>query len=412
MWTLKKAWYRTFQFVFNACQYLIYWVCRRSPELLQGAGSIKKLPAFIKSKGIDKVLIVTDGILSKIGLLDSLFAACNEAKLDYVLYDGAEVNPSIECIEKAYKAYCENKCQAFIAFGGGSSMDCAKAAAARVARPNRTIAQLGGTLKVHKKIPTLFAVPTTAGTGSETTVAAVVTDYATHHKYAVQDPCLLPRYAVLDAELTVGLPPHITSTTGMDALTHAVEAYTNKFAPKYTDELAEKAVKLIFTNLEKAYADGKDIEARSNMLLASFYAGAAFSRACVGNVHAIAHTLGGLYGTPHGLANAVILPYVMEDFGPAVYKKLARLADIVGIKGTDEAEKARAFILEIRRMNKDMNIVDKFDHIKDSDIPQMVVWATKEANPIYPVPVIWDKEQFAKTISRLRKPAVETATVS
>ena len=408
MWTLKKAWYRTFQFVFNIGQ---AFMPQHSPELLDGAGSIKRLPSFIKSKGIDKVLIVTDSVLSKIGLLDSLFVACKEAKLHYVLYDGAEVNPSIECIEKAFNMYRDNKCQAFIAFGGGSSMDCAKAAAARVSRPNRSIEQLGGTLKVLKKLPPLFAVPTTAGTGSEATLAAVVTDYSTHHKYAIQDPCLLPHYAVLDPELTVGLPPQVTSTTGMDALTHAVEAYTNKFAPKYTQRLAEKATKLIFENLEIAYADGKNVEARSNMLLASFYAGRAFSRACVGNVHAIAHTLGGLYGTPHGLANAIILPSVMEDFGPAVYPKLARLAEIVGISGRDDGEKARAFIAEIRRMNRDMNIPDQVDFIKDKDIPQMVEWAMKEANPIYPVPVIWDAEQMARTINRLRKPVTDEAAV-
>lgn len=409
MSTIKNAWYRTFQFFLNIGQ---FFMPQHSPELLDGAGSIKKLPTFIKSKGVDRVLIVTDSVLSKIGLLDSLFAACAEAKLEYVLYDGAQVNPSIECIETAYKQYCDNKCQAFIAFGGGSSMDCAKAAAARVARPNRSIPQLGGTLRVHAKLPLLFAVPTTAGTGSEATIAAVVTDYSTHHKYAIQDPCLLPRYAVLDPELTVGLPPQVTSTTGMDALTHAVEAYTNKLAPKYTQHLSEKATKLIFDNLEKAYADGKNIEARSNMQLASFYAGRAFSRACVGNVHAIAHTLGGLYGTPHGLANAIVLPYVMEDFGSAVYPKLARLADIVGIKGRDDGEKARAFIAEIRRMNRDMNIPEQIDCIKDKDIPQMIEWALKEANPVYPVPVIWDKEQMAKTINRLRKPVTQEATVN
>jgi len=404
MWTLKKAWYRIFQFVFNLCQYLLP---RRSPELLEGPGSIKQLPTLIQTKGIHKVLIVTDAILPKIGLLDNLFTACSEAGLNYVLYDGAQVNPSIECIEAAFDRYRENECQAFIAFGGGSSMDCAKAAAARVARPKRSIQELGGTLKVLKKIPMIFAVPTTAGTGSETTVAAVVTDYSTHHKYAIQDPCLIPHVAVLDAELTVGLPPHITATTGMDALTHAVEAYPNRFAPQYTDRLAEKAVKLIFDNLELAYNDGANITARQNMLRASFYAGAAFSRACVGNVHAIAHTLGGLYGTAHGLANAVILPYVLEDFGPAVYFKLARLAEIAGVEGKDDGEKARAFIDAIRQLNKDMNIIDQFDFILDEDIPQMVAWALKEANPIYPVPVIWDEAQMIRTISRVRRQPVD-----
>jgi alcohol dehydrogenase len=399
MWTLKKIWYRIFQFFLTRAEYLMPW---RQPELLEGPGAVKKLPAFVKSKGIDKVLIVTDQVLHKIGLLNTLFAACDEAGLSYVLFDGAEPNPSLENIEDARKLYVENQCQGFIAFGGGSSMDCAKAAGARIARPNKTISQMGGTLKVLKKIPPFFAVPTTAGTGSETTIAAVVTDRSTHHKYAVQDLVLIPKYAVLDPELTIGLPPHITSTTGMDALTHAVEAYTNILAPKYTDELAEKAVRLIFDNLETVYRDGSNMEARQNMLRASFYGGAAFTRACVGYVHAIAHTLGGLYGTPHGLANAVILPYVMEDFGPAVYKKLARLAEIVDIQGKDDEEKAKAFISEIRRMNRDMKIIDKFDFIQDEDIPQMIQWALKEANPIYPVPVLWDKAQFEKTIARIR----------
>ncbi len=406
MQKLKVAWYRVFQAVFNLAQYVIP---RRSPELLEGVGGIKKLPEFVKAKGITNVLIVTDNVLHKIGLLNSLMTACDEAKLSYTLYDGAEVNPSIECIEAAYEAYKGNACQGFIAFGGGSSMDCAKAAAARVARPNRSIAQLGGTLKVHKKIPTIFAVPTTAGTGSETTVAAVVTDYSTHHKYAIQDPCLVPHYAVLDPELTVGLPPHITSTTGMDALTHAVEAYTNLFAPRYTQQLSEKAVKLIFDNLKTAYDDGKNMQARQNMLLASFYAGAAFSRACVGNVHAIAHTMGGLYGTPHGLANAVILPVVMEEYGQAVYPKLAALADIVGIGGSSVEEKGRAFIAAMHEMNDYMKIPRGFDVIKDKDIPQMVEWALKEANPVYPVPVIWDAQQMTKTINRLRIPVTVAA---
>jgi len=399
MWTLKKIWYRIFQFFLTSAEYLMPW---RQPELLEGPGSIKKLPAFVRSKGIDKVLIVTDAVLHRIGLLDTLFAACDEAGLTYVLFDGAEPNPSIENIEDARKLYVDNQCQGIIAFGGGSSMDCAKAAGARVAKPRQSISQMGGTLRVLKRIPPLFAVPTTAGTGSETTIAAVVTDRKTHHKYAVQDLCLIPRYAVLDPELTVGLPPHITSTTGMDALTHAVEAYTNHRAPKYTDELAVKAVRLIFENLETAYADGKNIEARHNMQLASFYAGAAFTRACVGYVHGIAHTLGGLYGTPHGLANAVILPYVMEDFGPAVYFKLARLAEVVGIQGKDDEEKAKAFIREIRRMNRDMKIQDKFDFIQDKDIPQMIKWAMKEANPIYPVPELWHEPEFERTIARIR----------
>ena len=399
LWSLKKIWYRVFQFVLTSAMYLMPW---RQPELISGAGSIKKLPEFIKSKGVNNVLIVTDSVLRKLGLLDSFFAACDAAGLKGVVYDGVEPNPSIENIEEARKLYVENKCDGIVAFGGGSAMDCAKAAGARVVKPRQSISQMGGTLRVLKRLPPIFAVPTTAGTGSETTIAAVVTDRAAHHKYAVQDLCLIPRYAVLDPELTVGLPPHITSTTGMDALTHAVEAYTNKFAPKSTDKLAIEAVKLIFENLETVYQDGKNITARYNMQLAAFYGGAAFTRACVGYVHGVAHTMGGLYGTPHGLANAVILPYVMEEFGPAVYYKLARLAEAVGINGKDDEEKAKAFIREIRRMNTDMHIQEKFDFIKDEDIPQMIKWAMKEANPIYPVPVLWHEPEFRALIAKIR----------
>lgn len=399
LWTLQKIWYRVFQFVLTSSMYLMPW---RQPELLKGPGSIKQLPAFIKSKGVKNVLIVTDTVLRKLGLLDSFFAACDAEGLKGVVYDGVEPNPSIENIEAARKLYLDNKCDGIVAFGGGSAMDCAKAAGARVVKPRQSVARMGGTLRVLKRLPPLFAVPTTAGTGSETTIAAIVTDRSTHHKYAIQDLSLIPRYAVLDPELTLGLPPHITSTTGMDALTHAVEAYTNLFAPKSTDKLAIEAVKLIFENLEKVYKNGADIAARYNMQLAAYYAGAAFTRACVGYVHGVAHTLGGLYGTPHGLANAVILPYVMDEFGSSVYCKLARLAEAVGINGKDDEEKAKAFIREIRRLNADMRIQDKFDFIQEKDIPQMIRWAMKEANPIYPVPVLWHEPEFRALIARLR----------
>lgn len=281
-------------------------------------------------------------------------------------------------------------------------MDCAKVAGARVSNPNTTVSQMRGLLKVFKKLPPFFAVPTTAGTGSETTLAAVVSNMQTHEKYAINDPKLRPKYAVLDPELTTGLPKKITSTTGMDALTHAVEAYIGQSGVKSTNDYAEKATKLIFDNLEKAYEDGKDIEARENMLVASFYAGMAFTRAYVGYVHAIAHNLGGLYGTPHGLANAVILPHVLEYYGETAHEKLAKLADIVGIDGDSDKEKAEKFIEEIKEMNEEMDIPEHFDFIKDEDIPTIVARALKEGNPLYPVPKIMDEEDCTKVVKAIR----------
>ena len=401
-WTLKKCGYRIAQKVLKLAMCFMNWF---EPELLEGEGAILKLPAFIKNKNINKVLIVTDKGLMSIHLLDSLFEELKKENIDYVVYDGVQPNPTIPSIEECKQIYLDNNCQGIIAFGGGSPMDCAKAAAARVVKPKKSVRKMRGYLKVNKKLPPFFAVPTTAGTGSETTLAAVVTDPTTHEKNAICDPCLRPKYAVLDPALTVGLPPHITSTTGMDALTHAVESYIGKSNVKSTIKYAEDAVKLIHTNLEKVYINGKDMEARNNMLKASFYAGNAFTRAFVGYVHAIAHNLGGMYNTPHGLANAVILPYVLEWYGPSVYKPLAKLSDLIGLSKENMSleDKAKAYIAEIRRMNQAMNIPDKFDFIKEEDIPTLVERALKEGNPGYPVPKIMNKNDCEEVIRQLMK---------
>ncbi len=399
-WALKKCGYRISQKVLKFAMCFMNW---SEPQLLEGDGAVLKLPKFIKEKGINKVLVVTDKGLMGLHLLDPMFEELKKEGVEYVVYDGVQPNPTIPNIEECKDLYISANCQGIIAFGGGSPMDCAKAAAARVVKPKKSVRKMRGYLKVNKKLPPFFAVPTTAGTGSETTLAAVVTDPETHEKNAIADPCLRPKYAVLDPSLTIGLPPHITSTTGMDALTHAVESYIGKSNVKSTIRYAEDAVKLIHSNLEKAYANGKDVEARENMLKASFYAGAAFTRAFVGYVHAIAHNLGGMYGTPHGLANAVILPYVLEWYGKSAYKQLAKLADLIGLskEGMTVEEKGKAYIAEIRRMNKAMNIPEKFDFIKEEDLPILVKRALKEGNPGYPVPKIMNAKECEKVIRLL-----------
>ncbi len=401
LWTLKKCYYRINQKVLKLGLCFMNW---KEPELLEGEGAVLKLPKFIKDKGINKVLIVTDKGLMNLHILDPLFEELKAQGMEYVVYDGVQPNPTIPNIEECKDVYIKNNCQGIIAFGGGSPMDCAKAAGARVVKPKQSVRKMRGYLKVGKKLPPFFAVPTTAGTGSETTLAAVVSDPETHEKNVIADMPLRPKYAVLDPALTIGLPPHITSTTGMDAYTHAIESYIGKSNVKSTIRYAEEAAKIIHENLEKAYFDGKDMEARKNMLKGSYLAGAAFTRAFVGYVHAIAHNLGGLYNTPHGLANAVILPYVLEWYGKAAYPKLAKLADIVGItkEGMTVEEKGKAFIEDIRRMNKVMNIPEKFDFIKEEDIPTLVSRALKEGNPGYPVPKIIDAKEMEKIIRSIR----------
>lgn len=397
---LVKVWYRVFQFCFYNASHFLKW---RKPLILRGAGSVMKLPDTVKKFGIGNVLFVTDKVITELHLPDSLLNELIANDIKFTVFDSVKANPTIDIVEQARKAYIDNGCNGFIAFGGGSVIDTAKAAAARIVRPKTSIQLLRGFLKVLKTPPPVFAVPTTAGTGSEVTVAAVITDGSSHHKYAINDPQLIPVCCVLDPELTIGLPPAITAFTGMDALTHAVEAYITRGVTKRCRKLSEDAVKLIFANIMKAYADGSDIVARDNMLLAAFYAGDSFTRAGLTYVHPIAHTLGGIYNEAHGRANAVILPYVLDAFGSCIYKKLAKLAQAAGldVSGKTDEQAAKVFISAIRQFNAEMGIPEKFSFIKRGDVPRMVKWALKEANPWYPVPKIFGKSEIASIIEQI-----------
>ena len=399
MFSLKNAYYRGFQAVFNVGARCLSW---RRPIPVSGPGAIRRIPELLREEKVGRVMLVTGPTVGR-KLAPKILAELDAAGIAWTMFDQVEANPSVSTVNRIRERYLAEGCEGFLAVGGGSPMDAAKAAAACVVRRTDEVGKMAGLMKVGRKLPPFIAVPTTAGTGSETTIAAVVTDGETHHKYALMDMHLVPKIAVLDPEMTRELPPKITAATGMDALTHAVEAYLCwTYNTAESIRLAEEAVVGIFRFLERAYRDGSDMEARTEMLIASYKAGFAFTRAGVGNVHAIAHTLGGLYNTPHGLANAVILPIVLEDYGAAVEKKLAHLAELSGVKtGGTDAEKAAAFIAEIRAMNRRMEIPTGFSHIREEDVPQMVAWALAEANPVYPVPVIYDEKRCEAVIRRI-----------
>jgi len=390
---------RAFQVSAHLAMPLLDW---KEPKVLRGPGSVDELPGLIKSMGLRRVLLVTDAGLVAAGLPGGLLRALEREGIGCAAYDRTEVNPTIQNAEEACALYRENDCQGIIGFGGGSSLDCAKAAGALVARPRAGISKLRGLLKVLKRLPPLFAVPTTAGTGSEATLACILKDPAIGEKFAINDPVLRPKAAVLDPALTAGLPPDLTAQTGMDALVHAVEAFIGRSRTKWTDAAALEAVRLIFANLEKAYADGSDLRAREAMLEASYRGGVAFSRAYVGYCHGIAHSLGGLYGTPHGLANAVIFPAVLEWYGPSAHARLARLAEAAGIRGQGDAEKAAGFIAALKEMNLRMNIPESFGCIREEDIPLLAGRAIKECNPLYPVPKIMRRAECENVIRGLR----------
>lgn len=275
-------------------------------------------------------------------------------------------------------------------------MDCAKALGARIVRPRKPLAKMEGLLHVMHRLPLLIAVPTTAGTGSETTLAAVITDETTHHKYPINDFSLIPAYAVLEPKVTTALPPQLTATTGMDALTHAVEAYIGNSTTAKTRAAAVEAIRLIFHNLPIAYENGQDLAARSHMLHAAYLAGIAFTQSYVGYVHAIAHSLGGKYGIAHGLANSVLLPVVLRSYGKAASKKLAELAKLTDLVDNhiSEEEAAGRFITHIEEMNRKMQIPHTLPGIRTEDIPELSAYADHEANPLYPVPVLWDQAQL------------------
>ncbi|MGN7479277.1 iron-containing alcohol dehydrogenase [Solibacillus silvestris] len=390
---MYTAYCRTFQSSMRVGMKLMNW---RQPELLQGENSLLKLPGLVKSLNLNKLLIITDEGINKLQLTAPLLEGLQQLDITFVVYSKTVPNPTFTNIAEALELYHAYNCEGIIAFGGGSPIDCAKAVAARIARPEKSLAQLKGIFKIRKEVPPLFAVPTTAGTGSEGTIAAVVSNSETHEKFAMMDSVLVPHYAVLDPLLTVNLPRHITSTTGMDALTHAVEAYIGKSNTEETRKYAREAVIIIFKYLARAYEDGSDMKARTEMQRAAYLAGLAFTRAYVGYVHAIAHTLGGFYQVPHGLANAVILPHVLRFYGKSAAKPLAELANLVGIgKITDSDEKkAELFIEAIEELNKKMSIPSKIKGIVNRDVPLMVERALQEANPLYPVPQILNKDEM------------------
>lgn len=390
MHALRKIWCRTYQTAFRAVLPILPY---REPKPL---ASFEAAAETLAHNGVRCVLIVTDKTIMALGLTQELERQLDANGIAYSIFDEVVPNPTIANVEAARERYLANGCDAIIAFGGGSVMDCAKVCGARIVRPRRPVKRMRGILRVLLPLPTLIAVPTTAGTGSETTLAAVITDGETHYKYPINDFCLIPHYAVLDYRTTLGLPSAITATTGMDALVHAVEAYIGRSTTKETRQRAIEAVSLIHRYLLRAYRDGTDAEARKQMLRAAYCAGIAFTKSYVGYVHAVAHSLGGQYGIAHGLANAVLLPHFLDEYGASCERRLADLARRAGVVAhdTDDTSAAAQFIAWVREMNAAMDIPTTLPGIHDEDIPLMAKRADAEGNPLYPVPRLMDAHEL------------------
>lgn len=393
----SKIWCRGYQAGFRLISPLLPY---RKPTQLENVEQLKQV---VVKSGVRRIMLVTDKSILRLGLTREVEETLLNAGVKVIVFDGVVQNPTVSCIETGLSIFKQQACEGIIAFGGGSVMDCAKIIGARFVRPNKRVQKMKGLLKIRKKLPLFIAVPTTAGTGSEATVAAVITDEATHRKFPINDFSLIAHYVLLDPKVTIGLPKNITAWTGMDALVHAVEAYIGKSTTAETRKLSEEAVKLIAENLLVAFEDGSNLVARSNMLKASYYAGVSFTRSYVGYVHAIAHSIGGMYGVQHGLCNAIILPYMLESFGETVYKPLSRLAKIIGIadEKTVDSEATTIFINWVKDLNEKMGIPTKIRELKMVDVPTLAKRASAEANPLYPVPKLMSKKELEKIYYKL-----------
>ncbi len=392
---MPMIWYKTlycraFQLGLRAALPLLPY---RDPAILDRT---EQVTALLREKHIRRPLLITDRNLVALGLTEPLQTSLVAAEIDCVVFDETRPNPTTALVEAAAARYREMDCDALIAFGGGSPMDLAKAVGARLVRPKKPLPSMAGILKVRKRLPLLIAIPTTAGTGSETTLAAVITDSETRHKFAINDFPLIPSYAVLDTRVIHTLPRAVAATTGIDALTHAVEAYIGRSTTRQTRADAEEAVRLIFANLRDA-AEHKSEQAERAMLYAAYYAGRAFTRSYVGYIHAVSHSLSGRYDMPHGLTNAILLPRILRRYGVVIHPRLARLAVCAGLgkDGEDAEQLAERFIRAVEELNASFDIPTTIAGIMDADIPLLAEQADREAHPLYPVPVLWSREELA-----------------
>lgn len=384
---------RLYQKSLYGASFLMKW---KEPELLYGPDALLGLADFLYAHNYKRVLLVTDMGIIEAGLLHRLNNSLGAASIDYAVFQDVTTNPTVQSIEELAIAFKDFNADVMVAVGGGSVIDAAKAAGIIIGKPEKPLKAFKGLLKVRHSLPPLIAVPTTAGTGSEATVAAVVSDPEHKEKFTIMDPTLIPDCAILDPRLLTSLPKELTAETGMDALTHLVEAYIGKSNTKETRQLCQEALQLISSNLLRSYFDGEDIEARANMLQASYKAGRAFTRAYVGNVHALSHALTAYYSLPHGQTNALLLPDVLAYYGPAVYRSLAELSDVLALTEAESPDsiKAEAFISWIRTLNSRLGLPPSITGIQSADIPKLARHAAEEANPLYPVPVIFSEKDF------------------
>ena len=394
---IKIAYARTFQFFLRIASKIVRFPIPMTKERLED------IPTLLNSNGLKCPILIVSNTVSKGKRYESVIKMLEANQIKFFPYIGIASDPTFKTIEVLAGFYKAHECDSIIAIGGGSVIDAAKAMGVLVSNKYKNLSRFKGVLKVKKKLPYFIAVPTTAGTGSEASIASVVTNEETKDKFAISDGKLVPNVAILDDSLLKGLPSELVATTGMDAFTHAIESYMNHAGNKKSKEYAKKSLYLIKNHLYEFYSDRENDIARHNMLYASFYAAISFTRSYVGYVHALAHAIGGVYHKPHGYLIAILLPYVLEAYGKNAYKALAKASIEMGI-GSNTAsreENALSLISWIRDLNQKMGIPNSLDNlINEKDYLPLAEHASIEANPWYPVPKELDKNELAFVLRR------------
>ena len=389
---IKIAYARTFQFFLRIASKIVRFPIPTTKERLED------IPTLLNSNGLKCPILIVSNTVSKGKRYESVIKMLEANQIKYFPYIGIASDPTFKTIEVLAGFYKAHECDSIIAIGGGSVIDAAKAMGVLVSNKYKNLSRFKGVLKVKKKLPYFIAVPTTAGTGSEASIASVVTNEETKDKFAISDGKLVPNVAILDDSLLKGLPSELVATTGMDAFTHAIESYMNHAGNKKSKEYAKKSLYLIKNHLYEFYSDRENDIARHNMLYASFYAAISFTRSYVGYVHALAHAIGGVYHKPHGYLIAILLPYVLEAYGKKAYKALAKASIEMGIGNNTSSreENALSLISWIRELNQKMGIPNSLDNlINEKDYLPLAEHASIEANPWYPVPKELDKNELA-----------------
>ena len=375
------------------------------PDKYSGEGSVNELADRLIKDNVKHVFIAASRSLMHLDLLSVFIQRIQSHSIKYTVFTDIQSDPTIENIEYGLKIYNGNKCDCILAAGGGSVIDCAKIIALRASNPNKSVIQMTNYFSNLKKSVPIYVIPTTSGSGSEVTMFSVITNTEEERKYPVLTSKFMPRAVALDPDMYVNLPQKITAYTGMDALTHAIESYISTFADEFPEDKkkAPYACKLIFENLYTAFISPDNKDARLKMAEASYYAGIAFRRISTGYVHAIAHRIGELYHVPHGCANAILLPYILEEYMPAVGPDLAELSEYCGFSNynTSDNNSSYLFINKIKELNKQLGIPDKFTCLDEKDFDLIIKRSNAEAR-LEGRPVRFSSSELKKILIKLK----------